>query len=89
MSKVWFVTRSSRGLGLAIVEAALKSGTSVITTARKPEQLQHVVEKYGARVFPVSLNVANNNDMLNAVNAGHENFGCIDIVVNNARYADT
>ena len=53
MSKVWFVTGSSRGLGLAIVEAALKSGASVIATARKPERLQHVVEKYGARVFPV------------------------------------
>jgi NAD(P)-dependent dehydrogenase (short-subunit alcohol dehydrogenase family) len=89
MSKVWFVTGSSRGLGLAIVEAALKSGASVIATARKPEQLQHVVEKYGARVFPVALDVANNNDVVNAVNAGHEKFGRIDIVVNNAGYADT
>jgi NAD(P)-dependent dehydrogenase (short-subunit alcohol dehydrogenase family) len=33
--KVWFVAGSSRGLGLAIVEAALKSGGLVIATARK------------------------------------------------------
>ncbi|KFY91017.1 hypothetical protein V500_04845 [Pseudogymnoascus sp. VKM F-4518 (FW-2643)] len=89
MSKVWFVTGSSRGLGLAIVEAALESGGLVIATARKPEQLQHLVEKYGARVFPVALDVTNNNDVLKAVNAGHEKFGRIDIVVNNAGYADT
>jgi NAD(P)-dependent dehydrogenase (short-subunit alcohol dehydrogenase family) len=89
MSKVWFVTGSSRGLGLAIVEAALKSGASVIATARRPEQLQHLVERYGARAFPVALDVAHNSDVLKAVRAGHEKFGRIDIVVNNAGYADT
>jgi NAD(P)-dependent dehydrogenase (short-subunit alcohol dehydrogenase family) len=89
MSKVWFVTGSSRGLGLAIVEAALQSGASVIATARKPEQLQHLVEKHGAKVFPVALDVADNNDVLKAVNMGYEKFGRIDVVVNNAGYADT
>ncbi|KIN03339.1 hypothetical protein OIDMADRAFT_117982 [Oidiodendron maius Zn] len=89
MSKVWFVTGSSRGLGLAIVEAALRSGASVIATARKPEQLQHLVKKYGDKVFPVALDVTNNSDVLKAVNAGHEKFGRIDVVVNNAGYADT
>jgi NAD(P)-dependent dehydrogenase (short-subunit alcohol dehydrogenase family) len=49
MSKVWLVKGSSRGLGLAIVGAALESGDSVIATARKPEQLQHLVEKFGTK----------------------------------------
>ena len=39
--------------------------------------------------FLWALDVANNNDVLNAVNTGHEKFGRIDIVVNNAGYADT
>lgn len=34
MSKVWFVTRSSRGLGLNIVKAALVAGQKVVATAR-------------------------------------------------------
>jgi NAD(P)-dependent dehydrogenase (short-subunit alcohol dehydrogenase family) len=89
MSKVWFITGSSRGLGLAIAEAALKSGASVIATARKPEQLSHLVEKYGSdKVFPIALDVTSNEDALKAVKAGHEKFGRIDIVVNNAGYAD-
>jgi NADP-dependent 3-hydroxy acid dehydrogenase YdfG len=58
MSKVWFITGSSRGLGLVIAKAALKSGASIIVTARKPEQLSYLVEKYGSdKVFPIALDV--------------------------------
>ncbi|KAK7424422.1 Oxidoreductase boa17 [Neonectria punicea] len=89
MSQVWLITGSSRGLGLSIVKAALQAGANVIATARKPEQLQHLVDEYGAsRIFPVALDVANNDDVIKAVKAGHDKFGRIDIVVNNAGYAN-
>jgi NAD(P)-dependent dehydrogenase (short-subunit alcohol dehydrogenase family) len=39
MSKVWFITGSSRGLGRELVRAALDSGDAVAATARRPEQL--------------------------------------------------
>jgi NAD(P)-dependent dehydrogenase (short-subunit alcohol dehydrogenase family) len=89
MSKVWFITGTSRGLGLATAEAALASGASVIATARNPSQLNNLVSKYGDKVLPLALDVANNDDVLKAVKAGHDKFGRIDIVVNNAGYADT
>lgn len=88
--KVWFITGSSRGLGLAVAEAALENGDSVIATARKPEQLSGLVNKYGAdRVLLVALDVTNNDQAIAAVKAGHEKFGRIDVVVNNAGYANT
>ena len=90
MGKVWFITGSSRGLGLAIAEAALGSGGSVIATARKPEHLSGLVEKYGAdRVLPAALDVIDNDQVFNVVNTGLAKFGRIDIVVNNAGYANT
>ncbi|KAL4779902.1 hypothetical protein BJX76DRAFT_364835 [Aspergillus varians] len=90
MSKVWFITGSSRGLGLSIAKAALNSGASIIATARTPEQLNDLVQKYGSdRVLPIKLDVTDNNQVLQAVKAGHEKFGRIDIVVNNAGYANT
>ncbi|KAJ5745419.1 Bcboa17 [Penicillium odoratum] len=89
MTRVWFITGSSRGLGLAITEAALKHGDSVIATARKPEQLNNLVKKYGPQIFPVALDVTNNDQVLEAVQAGHAKFGRIDVVVNNAGYANT
>jgi NAD(P)-dependent dehydrogenase (short-subunit alcohol dehydrogenase family) len=89
MTSVWFITGSSRGLGLAIAQAALESGAAVIATARKPEQLSSLVDKYGAdRVLAVALDVTNNDEVLQAVKTGHEKFGRIDFVVNNAGYAN-
>ncbi|KAJ5131818.1 Bcboa17 [Penicillium atrosanguineum] len=90
MTKIWFITGSSRGLGLAIAEAALNNGDSVIATARKPEQLTDLVKKFGnERVLPVALDVTDNNQVIQAVKFGHEKFGRIDVVVNNAGYANT
>lgn len=90
MPRVWFITGSSRGLGLAIAKAALDSRDSVIATARKPEQLADLVESYGSeRVFLLALDVTNNEQVIESVKAGHEKFGRIDVVVNNAGYANT
>ena len=38
MSRVWFVTGSSRGLSRAFVEVALEAGDRVAATARHPER---------------------------------------------------
>lgn len=89
MPRIWFVTGSSKGLGLAIVEAALRDGDSVVATARKPETLTHLVEKYGSsRVLALPLDVTNVDQVESAVKAGLDRFGSLDIVVNNAGYAD-
>jgi len=88
MSKVWFVTGSSRGLGRAVVEAALAAGASVVATARKPEHLEDLVTKHGDRLLPLALDVTDNDAVLRSVRAGHERFGRIDVVVNNAGYGD-
>ncbi|KUJ16065.1 3-oxoacyl-reductase [Mollisia scopiformis] len=85
---VWFITGSSRGLGLALTEAALETGASVIATARNPASLDHLVQKYGAKIYPLPLNVTMNDQVLAAVKRGHEHFGHIDVIVNNAGYAD-
>lgn len=89
MSKVWFITGSSRGLGLAITTTALQSGASVIATCRNPSQLDNLVTQYGSKVLPLALDVSNNKAVLAAVKIGHEHFGRIDVVINNAGYADT
>ncbi|SPN99261.1 probable Acetoin(diacetyl) reductase [Cephalotrichum gorgonifer] len=88
MAKVWFVTGSSRGLGRAIVNAALNSGGSVIATARNIDTLISLVEEFAERFLPLQLDVTKDDDVINAVKAGSEKFGRIDVVVNNAGYAN-
>lgn len=89
MSKVWFVTGSSRGLGRAIAETALSSGDQVVATARRPEQLADLVTEYGDSAYPVALDVADAGAASTAVAAAVERFGRLDVVVNNAGYGDT
>jgi NAD(P)-dependent dehydrogenase (short-subunit alcohol dehydrogenase family) len=86
MSKVWFITGSSRGLGRALTEVVLESGHLVVATARKPEQLADLSKIYGDRVRIVKLDVTSPVDAEKAVAAAKEAFGRIDVVVNNAGY---
>lgn len=89
MPQIWLVTGSSRGLGLAIVEAALAAGNCVVATARRPEQLSHLVEQYGQdRVLPVTLDVTDIDEASRVMKAAMDKFGRVDVVVNNAGYAD-
>jgi NAD(P)-dependent dehydrogenase (short-subunit alcohol dehydrogenase family) len=43
MSKIWFITGSSRGFGRRFAEAALERGDQVAATARQAESLADLV----------------------------------------------
>src|SRR3954453_9703083 len=88
MSKVWFVTGSSRGLGRAVVEVALEAGDRVAATARNPDRLRDPLDKYGDAVLPLRLDVTDYDAAARVVARAGETFGRIDVVVNNAGYGD-
>ncbi|MGK5740582.1 SDR family NAD(P)-dependent oxidoreductase [Micromonospora sp. URMC 103] len=88
MAKKWFITGSSRGFGRALTVAALEAGDQVVATARTPGQLSDLVDRYGDRVLPVALDVADQAAAVAAVQAAVDRFGRIDVVVNNAGYAN-
>src|ERR1700744_6578310 len=88
MSQVFLLTGSSRGLGRQIAEAALSAGHQLIATARDPATLADLAGRYGGQVLPVALDVTDPVAAAAAVKAGTEAFGRIDVVVNNAGYAN-
>ncbi|MET8995475.1 SDR family NAD(P)-dependent oxidoreductase [Amycolatopsis sp. NPDC004169] len=87
MSKVWFVTGSSRGLGRRFVEAALGRGDRVAATARSTASLDALVATYGDAVLPLELDVTDKAAVFETVKRAAEHFGRLDVVVNNAGYA--
>ena len=86
-NKVWFITGTSSGFGRLLAEEVLANGGKVVATARKPEVLADLVEKYPETARAVKLDVTNLQDVKNSIETAVKEFGRIDVVVNNAGYA--
>src|ERR1700712_5139897 len=89
MTKIWFITGSSRGLGHSLTAAVLAHGDNVVATARKPEQLKDLQQQYPDQLYPVQLDVTNNKQIDQAVELAIKRFGRIDVLVNNAGFGIT
>lgn len=86
MSKVWFITGTSKGFGRVWAEAALERGDRVVATARDVATLDALVERHGDDVLALPLDVTDKAAVDAAVATAHARFGRLDVVVNNAGY---
>jgi NAD(P)-dependent dehydrogenase (short-subunit alcohol dehydrogenase family) len=86
VSKVWFITGTSKGFGREWATAALERGDRVAATARDAATLADLVGRYGDAVLPIQLDVTDRAADFAAVAQAHERFGRLDVVVNNAGY---
>src|SRR3981081_648775 len=89
MTKVWFITGSSRGLGRSLTEAVLAKGDLVAATARNPEALNDLVEKYPDQIYAIKLDVTDYEKVRQVVSDTIAHFGKIDVLVNNAGFGIT
>ncbi|PSO19600.1 SDR family NAD(P)-dependent oxidoreductase [Bradyrhizobium sp. MOS003] len=88
MSKTWFISGSSRGLGRALTEAALAAGNRVVASARDTVPLEPLRERFGERLRLAKLDVTDDAAAQAAIGLAVEAFGDIDVVVNNAGYGE-
>lgn len=88
MTQTWFITGSSRGLGRALTVAALQAGHRVAATARRPEQLDDLIARWDDRILPLRLDVTDAAEVGERVRETAARFGGLDVVVNNAGYAN-
>jgi NAD(P)-dependent dehydrogenase (short-subunit alcohol dehydrogenase family) len=87
MTKIWLVTGASRGLGYEIARAALDAGETVVATARSVEALQ---EAFGEQtnLHALALDITDATAAESVVRETIERLGAIDVLVNNAGYAE-
>ncbi|WP_258880238.1 SDR family NAD(P)-dependent oxidoreductase [Nocardia farcinica] len=84
MSRIWFITGASRGLGRAFTEAALRAGDRVVGAARDVAPLADLAAEYPDRLVPLALDVTDRAAVFAAVERTVARVGRLDIVVNNA-----
>ncbi|GAA5114845.1 oxidoreductase [Pseudonocardia adelaidensis] len=89
MAKTWLITGSSRGFGRELASAVLDAGENLVATARRPADLDDLVARYGDRVRAVALDVTDATAARAAVDTAVREFGRLDVVVNNAGYANS
>jgi NAD(P)-dependent dehydrogenase (short-subunit alcohol dehydrogenase family) len=86
--KVAFVTGGARNLGYDMALALAEAGADLVITARGLEKAEasarRIAEATGRTVLPLQLEVADEQQVIAAVDAAIARFGRIDILVNNA-----
>src|SRR6476620_1526118 len=81
--KVWFITGTSRGMGVNFARAALAAGDAVVATGRNTDAVAKAVGQ-ADDLLVVKLDVTSPADAQAAVQAAVDRFGRIDVLVNNA-----
>ena len=82
--RVAIVTGASRGIGRAIAEAFVREGAKVVICGRKQEVLDQVAREIGPGAIPMVCHVGRPEQIQSLVDSTTQQFGRIDILVNNA-----
>lgn len=86
MSKTWFITGTSSGIGRALAEMLLERGDRVAATTRDTRTLDALKTRYGDALWLASLDVTDTASVREVVGRAFSEPGRIDVVVSNAGY---
>lgn len=82
--KVALVTGAAQGIGKAVAELFVQEGARVILSDIQREKGQHAAESIGKHASFIYLDVASEQDWIDAIEAISKEQGHLDILVNNA-----
>src|SRR6185312_1783772 len=84
-NKIIAITGGTDGIGKALVETFLKNGAKVSTCSRTAEKLDHLKTEFSEKpLFTVVADVSKEEDCKNFIEKTIEEFGGIDVLINNA-----
>ncbi|MCH9675270.1 MAG: glucose 1-dehydrogenase [Gammaproteobacteria bacterium] len=86
--KVALVTGGSRGLGKEMIRAFASAGANVVIASRKIDSCEvlakEVTNEFGVKALPLACHVGDWDGLGTAVERVYDEFGAIDVLVNNA-----
>ncbi|WP_026791095.1 SDR family oxidoreductase [Pleomorphomonas oryzae] len=86
MSKTWFITGASSGLGLEMTRQLLARGDKVVGTARRLDALDSLKQQHADKLTVMALELTDIPGIRAIVDEAFRRMGRIDVVVQNAGY---
>ena len=94
MSKVALITGASRGIGRALSIGLAEKGYNIVVAAKSTKNdsklpgtiysVAEEVEQYGVKALPIKVDLRNDNDIEKLVERTENEFGKLDVLINNA-----
>ena len=84
--RIWLITGVSSGLGKSMARTAIKNGDFVIGTFRSQKQVDSFNNAYSNQGKGIKLDINNFRDIDKAIDDIKNEFGKIDVLVNNAGF---
>lgn len=92
--KTLFISGASRGIGLAIAHRAAQDGANIVIAAKTAEahpklpgtiySAAQEIEEFGGKALPLVVDIRDEDQVAKAVDQAVDQFGGIDICINNA-----
>lgn len=86
MTKTWFITGASSGLGKKMTAQLLDRGDRVIGTSRRSDALSRFADSHPDSFEAVTLDLTDPDGLRAAIDSTFERHGRIDVVISNAGY---
>ncbi len=83
---VWLITGCSTGFGRELAKLVLARGDKAVVTARRPEEIQDLVEGHEDTALALKLDVTDPAEVKAVASEAEKKFGQVDVLVNNAGY---
>ncbi|EGC35342.1 hypothetical protein DICPUDRAFT_33595 [Dictyostelium purpureum] len=88
--KVWYITGTSTGIGLDLLELLLNNGNRVTAITRSPDQTIDELKKKGTKnldkLLAIKTDITNDESVKESIKKTIQEHGRIDVVVNNSGY---
>lgn len=84
-TKIWYITGASKGIGFSLVKKLLENGHKVAATSRTIEALEKL-DVNSENFLPLEVDLKNEQSIAQSIEKTVQQFGGLDVVVNNAGY---
>jgi NADP-dependent 3-hydroxy acid dehydrogenase YdfG len=87
-AKTVMITGASRGIGAQAARVFANAGANVVLLARSQDEIAELAGEIGQKAIAIPCNVARYTEMAGAVGIALQEFGGLDVLINNAGVVD-